>query len=238
MTGVVVVVLTLLLAWSAALARVVVAPAAARHRLADSRGPALVPPWRGSRERWRTRHGARERKLVAELPTALDAVGRSLRSGRSLHQAIDDVARASPTVAASALGSVALAAARGRPLRDACWALAPPGSGRPLRQVAGALQLAATAGGRPALAVDAVAASLREQAALARDVDAQSVQARLSALVIGLLPLCFTGWCVLTDERMASFLLGSRAGWTCLVVGFGLEAVGVLWTLRLVRGAR
>jgi tight adherence protein B len=237
MTVVAVVVLTLLGAASAALAHGVVAPAAARHRLVDSVGR-TAPSWRNLGRRWTARHRARERNLVGELPTALDAVSRALRSGQSLHQAIDEVAQASPSGASSALGAVALAAARGRPLRDACWALAPAGSARQLFQVAGALQLAATAGGRPALAVDAVAASLREQAALARDVAAQSVQARLSALVIGLLPLCFTGWCVLTDERMARFLLASRAGWTCLLGGLGLELAGVVWMLRLVRAAR
>ena len=65
----------------------------------------------------------------------------------------------------------------------------------------------------------------------------QSVQARLSAVVIALLPVGFTAWCITTDPRAASFLLGSAAGWLCLTAGLALLAVGAWWMARIVRSA-
>ena len=102
---------------------------------------------------------------------------------------------------------------------------------------AGALALAATAGGPQARAVDGVADTLRERRAVAAEVRAQSAQARLSALVIGLLPVAFLAWAVVTDRRTAVFLVASPPGWACLVAGIALEAAGALWMRRILRGA-
>ena len=106
-----------------------------------------------------------------------------------------------------------------------------------VRLVAAALRVAAEAGGRAATAVEAVAATLRERHAAAQEVAAHSVQARLSAVVIALLPVAFTVWCVATDDRAAAFLLASQAGWLCLVGGLGLLGTGAWWMARIVGSA-
>ena len=106
-----------------------------------------------------------------------------------------------------------------------------------VRLAATALALAADAGGSAARAVESVAATLRERRSAVEEVRVQSVQARLSAVVIALLPLGFTAWCVTTDPRAAAFLLGSAAGWLCLTVGLTLLALGGWWMARIVRSA-
>ena len=73
--------------------------------------------------------------------------------------------------------------------------------------------------------------------AVAAEVRSQSAQARLSALVIGLLPLAFLTWAALTDRRTVLFLVGAPAGWACLALGGGLEVIGALWMRRILRGA-
>jgi tight adherence protein B len=117
----------------------------------------------------------------------------------------------------------------------AAWATVAPTV--EVRLTAAALALAAEAGGAQARAIEGVAATLRERAAARADIRAQSAQARLSALVIGVLPLAFTVWCVLTDPRIASFLFATSAGWACLLGGLGLDALGGVWMARLVREA-
>lgn len=211
-----------------------------RWRLAPS--PAggsvgAIDAWaRGLSERWRARPGPRGRRLVDELPNALDDVARALRAGASVPQALADAALAGG-VAASELGDLVARAHRGLSLEEnlARWM-----DERPMVEVrlaATALGLAAAAGGSAAQAVESVAATLRERHAATEEVRVQSVQARLSAVVIALLPLGFTAWCVTTDPRAAAFLLGSAVGWACLTAGLTLLAVGGWWMARIVRSA-
>ncbi len=101
---------------------------------------------------------------------------------------------------------------------------------------AGALALAATAGGPQARAIDGAAATFRDRRAVAGEVRAQSAQARLSALVIGLLPVAFLLWAAATDRRTAAFLVADPLGVVCLGAGVALEALGALWMRRVVRG--
>jgi tight adherence protein B len=177
-----------------------------------------------------------ERRLVDELPNVLDDVARGLRAGSSLRQSCAAAAGARGRAGAE-LGAVVRHAERGAALPAAFRAWAERSTTPELRLTAAALALAAAAGGPQARAVDGVATTLRERRAIAAEVRAQSAQARLSALVIGLLPVAFMVWALATDRRTAAFLVSSPPGWACLLAGLGLEAGGVLWMRRILRGA-
>ena len=203
----------------------------ARRRLHPRRHFVLAA---GLRARWQ-RVGA-ERRLVDELPNVLDDVARGLRAGSSLRQSCADAVGGGGHAGAE-LAAVVRHAERGAPLPAALGAWAERSTIPELRLAAGALALAAVAGGPQARAVDGVATTLRERRAIAADVRAQSAQARLSALVIGLLPVAFMAWALATDRRTAAFLVTSPPGWACLLAGLGLEVGGVLWMRRILRGA-
>jgi tight adherence protein B len=183
---------------------------------------------------WNERPGQHEHAIRAALPECLDDIARSLRTGLSLTQAMESAAETTPLLRGE-LARVLEPHARGQGLAEACRSWAAQARGPDVKLTASALTLAATTGGDAARAVDVASTVLRDRAALAEEVRAQSAQARLSALVIGLLPVAFTTWCALTDRRVAAFLLASRLGVACLVGGLGLEVVGVLWMARLVR---
>ena len=106
-----------------------------------------------------------------------------------------------------------------------------------VRLAATALALAADAGGGAAQAVESVAATLRERHSAVEEVRVQSVQARLSAVVIALLPVGFTAWCVTTDP--AGRVVPARFGGRLVVptAGLALLAVGAWWMARIVRSA-
>jgi tight adherence protein B len=177
------------------------------------------------------------RRLAAGLPGVLDDAARALRAGASLRQAITEAAAPTGGPAAALMASLASQVEMGVPLVDALDQLARDEPSGEVRLVAAALRVAAEAGGRAATAVEAVAATLRERHAAAQEVAAHSVQARLSAVVIALLPVAFTVWCVVTDDRAAAFLLASRAGWLCLIGGLGLLGTGAWWMARIVGSA-
>ncbi len=186
---------------------------------------------------WHRRPAVRRRAVAASLPELLDEVARSLRSGASLHQALDEAAITVGGPTGASVRRLVSDTARGATLAHALVAWAGRDVMPEVTFAATALGLASSSGGQAAQAVDAVAATLRERRAVGREVRAQSVQARLSAVVIALLPVVFTTWCAVSDPRIASFLFATAPGWACLVGGAGLLGAGGAWMARIVRSA-
>jgi len=179
--------------------------------------------WTVRHQRWQTR-----RHYADGLPSLLDDVARAVRSGSSLAQACAEAAAGSDAVRVE-LAAVVARADRGLPLATALghWSRHHPSTD--VRLAGAALSLAASAGGAQARAVDGVASTVRERRAMAAEVRAESAQARLSAIVIGLL------WALTTDGRTAAFLVADPIGWLCLAAGLALEALGALWMRRILK---
>jgi len=187
----------------------------------------------------RTRRGRADARLEQALPGALEAVARSLRSGASLRQAVEEAGRAGGTgrVLAAELARAAAEAGQGASLVSALEAV---GARRPLPGVrlgVAALCLGAETGGAQARAVDGVAATVRERLAVAAELRALSSQARISALVIGVAPVGFGAFAAATDPRTSQFLFHTSVGLVLLVVGLVLDALGWLWMQRLAKVA-
>lgn len=185
----------------------------------------------------RARRGQGNARLEQGLPTALEAVARSLRSGASLRQAIAEAAVATPGRLGRELAQVARQVSEGATLAAGLEGLA---ARRPLpgiRLAVAALCLGVETGGARARAVDGVAATLRDRLAVAGELRALSSQARISALVIGVAPLAFGAFALTTDPRTADFLFHTPAGLGLLVVGVLLDGLGWLWMQRLTRVA-
>ncbi|HEX3622867.1 MAG TPA: type II secretion system F family protein [Acidimicrobiales bacterium] len=185
----------------------------------------------------RSRRGGAGARLEQALPGALESVARSLRSGASLRQAVEEAggARASGPQLAVELSRAAAEAAQGASLVTALEGIA---ARRPLPGVrlgVAALCLGAETGGAQARAVDGVAATVRERLAVAAELRALSSQARISALVIGLAPVGFGGFAAATDPRTSQFLLHTPAGLGLLSAGLTLDGLGWLWMQRLAR---
>jgi tight adherence protein B len=200
-------------------------------------GPTVVVALRGDR---------RGRRFDESLPELLESVARSVRSGASLRQALDEATApagsagwatgASP--AARTLGWALIHAPPEQPLADTIdgWAV---GHARPgTRLAAAALSLAIDAGAAHARALDGVASTLRERLGVDRELTALSAQARLSAVIIAIAPLAFAVVAAVTDPRTPVFLLRTRVGWLCIAGGLLLDAVGALWMAQLTRSAR
>lgn len=96
------------------------------------------------------------------------------------------------------------------------------------------LSLLARHGGAVAAALDRAASAVRERRHAVADRHAQSAQARLSSLILSVLPVGFAVWCATTDPRVASFLLRSPVGWACAAGGAALNAGGWVWMRRII----
>jgi tight adherence protein B len=184
---------------------------------------------------WANR-GRRSRLIAAAVPVAVETVASELRVGGTVVTALGSLTR-DEGVLASDFARVDARVQLGASVTDAldAWATERPAPG--VDAAAGALAMCAAVGGRAADALDGLASSLRDRLAVMAEARALSAQARLSAIVVGGMPLLFLGWSAVADRRAIGALFESSAGRACLAVGVALEAVGVWWMRRILRSA-
>lgn len=172
---------------------------------------------------------------AAGLPLLLESVARSMRSGASLRQALEEGRDSTPGPVAEDLHRLTGDLAGGVSLSDALERWQDHRTLPGVRLSVAALLLGVETGGAHARALDGVAATLRSELGVGAEVKALSSQARYSAMVIAAAPLVFAALASASDGATASFLFGTPTGWACLTIGLSLDAIAALWMQRLAR---
>ncbi|HEX4490775.1 MAG TPA: type II secretion system F family protein [Acidimicrobiia bacterium] len=187
-------------------------------------------------------YGARhrgERRAADELPVVLELVASELRTGGTVGDSLASVTGRPVGGRRLALAPDVERVVRrcelGAPVDEALAAWAAERADAGVRSAAGALAVAATTGGRAAAALDGLAASLRDRREIAAEARALSAQARLSAVVVGCLPIGYLVGCALLDPRQVRVLLHTGFGALCLVIGLVLETLAVVWIRFILR---
>jgi tight adherence protein B len=174
------------------------------------------------------------RRCAAELPIALELVASELRTGGTVTGALDALGRGDGPLTAE-FARINRRCALGAPLDRALAAWVGERADPAVSSAAGAMVVAATTGGRAAEALDGLASSLRDRSEIAAEARALSAQARLSAIVVGSLPVAYLAACAVLDPRQVGLLTRTPFGLACLVVGLTLEALATLWIRVLLR---
>jgi tight adherence protein B len=159
-----------------------------------------------------------------------DGLAGAIRSGSTLAAAIRDVEP--PRSCAPAVASIRLASRRGASLRQACEIESCPAH---LDLALAVIRACAEHGGPAAEPLSRAAATLRGRAADAAERRTHSAQARMSAIVMTVLPICMLGLLLLTSSPVRQFT-GSPVGAGLVAVGALLNLLGWLWMRRLIDG--
>lgn len=184
----------------------------------------------------------RSRAAAAERAGALHACGMlagELSAGRTPADALSAAAEVACGPVRDALTAGAAADRLGGDVPAALAAPAPvsavPGT---LRSLAACWAVCAQSGGGLAAAVARLEEGLRSEAAQRRRVEAELAGPRATAALLAVLP---GGGLLLAAGIGADplhVLLETPVGLVCLVIGLGLDGLGLLWTDRLVRRVR
>lgn len=180
---------------------------------------------------WRSRRAtARRRAQVVELCTA---IGADLRAGAVPVAALGSAAQNVPGLCdevgrVAAMGGDAVQALRRSSTR--------PGA-EGLSRLAAAWAVTELTGSGLADGCERVAAWLRQEESLRREVAAQLAGARASARLLTVLPLFGLALGAGIGGDPVSFLLGTPYGLACLVAGTVLVLCGLAWTEWLARSA-
>jgi len=173
----------------------------------------------------------RERPDPADIADWCGRLAASCRAGTSLGGAIR--ACEPPRSSASPVEELVLSLERGATLSDAIRTTDAP---EHLDLALTVVRACADTGGPPAEPLDRAAAALRGRAAEAADLATHGAQARLSAVVMTVLPLAMLALLVLTSGAVRRSVV-TPVGAACLLVGMTLNLLGWHWMRRVIDGA-
>ena len=180
------------------------------------------------------RRDKRCKEFDAALPDTLQLLAGSLAAGYSLPQAVDTVSREAQGVMATELNRAIVEARLGVPLEEALDDIAGRMASKDFSWVVMAIRINRDVGGNLAEVLTSVAATMRERERLRRQVKALSAEGRLSAWILGALPVLFAVYLVLVRPEYVGKLFTTPVGLAMVVVGIGLLLVGAVWLRKVV----
>jgi tight adherence protein B len=192
-------------------------------------GAALIRHLVRRRRRTSQRHRAAE-----QIADAVGALSAGLRAGLSLSQAFAYARDEADEPLRSDLASLVDRIELGTPVGEALSGWADAQGSEDALLIVGVLDLHRRSGGDLPTVLDSLAGTLRERRAAFREVRALTAQARLSGVILGMLPIGFFGFLLLTSRREMLHAIGTPLGGTALGIGLGLELLAFLWIRHLL----
>lgn len=176
----------------------------------------------------------RNRKFADQLSDTLLLMAGSLRSGFGVGQAIDQVAQEMDDPIATEFGRAILETRLGRDVEDALSSIAVRVQNEDFEWVVDAMRIHRQVGGDLAQILDKVSETIRARNRLKRQISALTAEGRMSALVLGILPVAMTLLLYSSNPDYLDPLFSETAGRLMLGVGLGLLAAGAFWLKKLI----
>jgi tight adherence protein B len=173
---------------------------------------------------------------VPALPAAAGAVGGATAAAVLSRTAADRVRRRADAALAESVGSLAADLRAGQQPAEALAALDDAAATRH-RSVLAVWSVSQRSGAPAAAVLDRVEQDLRARQTQRREVTAALAGARSTGALLAVLPALGVGLGAAMGARPLVVLLAQPRGQLALVVGVALEALGVLWTARIVAAA-
>ena len=177
----------------------------------------------------------RRKAFDGSLPNTLQLISGSLAAGLSLAQSVDTVVTEGQEPIASEFRRALIETRLGVGLEDALEAVGQRFDSKDFAWVVMAIRIQRQVGGNLAELLDSVADTMREREYMRRQVAALAAEGKLSAWVLGGLPIAFLVYLSLTNREYVMPLFTEPMGWMMLLGGSLLLGVGVFWMSRLVK---
>jgi tight adherence protein B len=179
--------------------------------------------------------GARLRKLEEQLPEAADFLGRALRAGHSFANVMQMVGEELPDPIASEFKFAYEEINYGVPMNEALHNLALRVPLTDLRYLVIAVLIQRESGGNLAEVLGNISRLIRSRLKLLAQVRVMSAEGRMSAWVLGVLPLAVMLLMVISNPAYVRLLWTDPIGVKLMWYAFGVAVFGVLWMRKLIR---
>lgn len=179
--------------------------------------------------------GARLRKLEQQLPEAADFLGRALRAGHSFANVMQMVGEELPDPIASEFKFAYEEINYGVPMNEALHNLAVRVPLTDLRYLVIAVLIQRESGGNLAEVFGNISRLIRARLKLLSQVRVMSAEGRMSAWILGLLPLGVMLLMTLSNPAYVRVLWTDPIGVKLMWYAFAVAMFGVLWMRKLIR---
>ena len=183
----------------------------------------------------RIRAGRRLKAFQEGLPDTLQLVASSLQTGFSLPQAIDNAVRDGREPIASELNRALTESRLGVVLEDALDKVAERMDSLDFAWIVMAIRIQREVGGNLAEVLQTTVATMRERAAMRRQVRALSAEGRLSAYILISLPILMFCWLFLTRRAYVSLLWTTTLGLIMSVGAIIAVVIGWFWMRKVAQ---
>jgi len=178
----------------------------------------------------------RSRQLSEQLPEALDMMARSLRAGHSLSAAFQLVAGEMPEPISVEFARAYEEQRLGSPLEKAVRQMSAraPANGD-LKIFAVSTVIQKETGGNLAEILDGISRTVRERYRFFGKLRSLTAEARISALIVSLLPLGMAAFLFIAQPDYMVRLVDNSMGRTILTAGTGAWILGAAWFQKLTQ---
>ena len=187
-------------------------------------------PYLWIRNKRKRRLGAFE----AQLPEAIDLLGRAIRAGHPLSSGLDMVSRESPDPISAEFRRTFEEQRFGLPLEDSLLAMAERVTLVDVRILVTAILIQRNVGGNLAEILDNIAYTIRERFKIRRQLRVYTAQGRMAGYVLAVLPVAVGCIIFLLNPEYMLTLFRDPAGRLSLAVAAVLQTTGYLWIRNIV----
>ncbi|MHC8290872.1 type II secretion system F family protein [Pseudomonas sp. XS1P51] len=181
------------------------------------------------------RYQRRLKRMIEQLPSLLDHTVRSLKSGRTLADAVLGAIDVAEDPLKNAMGRVQRNVQLGVSLADAASDLAELYEKDELRLFALGLKVNHRYGGNASELLENLIKMIREREQAARQLSAMTGETRVTAWVLGCLPIGLAGYFLASNPHYLLAMWHDSSGQVMLASAFGLQVVGSLALWRMLR---
>jgi len=181
------------------------------------------------------RRSARAKKFSDRFPDAIGLLSGSLRAGHSLQMAVETVVEEGHDIVAQEFGKVLSEVELGQNFEEALNAILKRVDTQELRLFISAVMLQRETGGNLAGLLDNLESIIRQRQELYRELKAATAQARLSGIILSLLPIFVAGVLLLISPEHMLFFVRDPAGLNLLKVCIAGQVLGIVIIQRLMK---
>ena len=181
------------------------------------------------------RYQRRLRRMIEQLPQLLDHAVRSLKSGRTLADAVLGAIDASEDPLQTAMGRIKRNVLLGVSLPEAAHDFAELYEQDELRLFALGLKVNHRYGGNASELLENLIKMIRERDQGARQLRAMTGETRVTAVVLALLPVSVAGYFLLTNPTYLVGMWADGNGQLLLIGAFSMQIIGCVALWRMLR---
>jgi tight adherence protein B len=170
-----------------------------------------------------------------QLPDTLNLLAGSLRAGYSFLQGVESVAQETSDPMARELKRVLAESRLGRALEDALSDAAVRMQSRDFDWAVMAIRIQREVGGNLAELLQTVADTMVQRSRMRGEVKALTAEGRLSAIIMGLLPVGLGLFMFTSSPDYIGTLFRSLVGWSMVIGSVIMAGAGFAWLQKIIK---